>query len=96
LVSLKFINKSWVSLNKYSRYQKWINEIEFYVPVSKTKGVRMFECAPRKYEMRTGILYVCEIYVIITMLCGSLSPRHDASSGSGRRRRPPDMEGSWE
>jgi hypothetical protein len=32
----------------------------------------------------------------LEMLSGSLSPRHGASSGSGWRRRPPDMEGSCE
>jgi hypothetical protein len=31
-----------------------------------------------------------------SLLCGSLSQRHDASSGCGRRIRPPDIEGSCE
>jgi hypothetical protein len=31
----------------------------------------------------------------IVLLCGSLSPRHGASSGCGWRRRPPDIEELW-
>jgi len=30
------------------------------------------------------------------MLCVTLSPRHSASLGYGWRRRPADMEGSYE
>jgi len=40
--------------------------------------------------------FIENIKLWFTMLNGSLSPRQDAPSVSGWRRRPPDMKGSCE
>jgi hypothetical protein len=45
---------------------------------------------------RFFVISIKELIAIEESPCGPLSPRHGASSGCGRRRRPPDVEGSCE
>jgi hypothetical protein len=52
------------------------------------------KCYQKQEEKEPQLLWTLNIQ--FSRLWGSLSPRHGTSSGCGRKRRPPDMEGSCE